>query len=268
MPHPKPVTDLAVTFIGVGNMGEAVLAGSLRGGLAADGVRVTTHRPENAERVASTHGVTGGTDNVAAVAGADLVVVGVEPAQVPDVLREVAGHLADDAVVVSLAGGVGVADLQAELPEPTAVVRALPNTPAAVGRGMVGLTPGPHCSPEQLDTVRAFFGLSGEVVVVPEEHQRALGSLSGSGPAHVFYVVDAMIEAGVTMGLSRDLARRLVVETVIGAGELLKETGGHPAVLREKVSSPGGSTIAAMGELDDRAVRAAFVSALTGRFRG
>lgn len=147
------------------------------------------------------------------------------------------------------------------------MVRVMPNTSALAQQGMAGLTPGAHCSEAQLEKVISFFELSGEVIVVSEEQQQAVGALSGSGPAHFFYVVDAMIEAGVTLGLQRDVARRLAVQTIVGAGALLKETGEHPVMLRERVSSPGGSTIAALGELDDRAVRAAFVSAITGRFR-
>lgn len=257
----------AATFIGIGNMAEAVLAGALRGGLDPRAVQATARHGERLERIAGLYGVGTTTSNPEAVAGAELVVVGVEPEQVPGVLGEIAGTVPGTAVVVSLAGGVSTTELESHLPEGTAVVRAMANIPALVGHGMAALTPGTHCTEGQLQQVSEFFALSGEVVVVPEEQQRAVGALSGSGPAHVFYVVDAMIEAGVTLGLRREVAHRLAVQTVVGAGALLQETGEHPVVLRERVSSPGGSTLAALGELDDRAVRAAFVSAITGRFR-
>lgn len=256
-----------VAFLGIGNMAEAVMAGALRGGLDPRAVQTTARHRDRLERIAGQYGVGTTTSNPEAVTGADLIVVGVEPEQVGGVLDEIADTVPETSVVVSLAGGVSTGDLEAHLPEGTAVVRVMPNTPALAGAGMAALTPGAHCSQNQLQTVAEFFALSGEVIVVPEEQQAAVGALSGSGPAHLFYVVDAMIEAGVTLGLRREVAHRLAVQTIVGAGALLQETGEHPVLLRERVSSPGGTTIAALGELDDRAVRAAFVSAITGRFR-
>lgn len=256
-----------VAFLGIGNMAEAVLAGALRGGHHPSAVRVTARHQERVDHIAGRYGVAGTTSNREAAARAVLVVVGVEPEQVGEILEEIADTVSDISVVVSLAGGISTTDLEAHLLEGTAVVRVMANTPALAGAGMAALTPGTHCTEDQLQQVSDFFALSGEVITVPEEQQPAIGSLSGSGPAHLFYVVDAMIEAGVTLGLHRDLALRLAVQTIVGAGALLKETGEHPVVLRERVSSPSGTTIAALGELDDRAVRAAFVSAITGRFR-
>ncbi|WP_077487823.1 pyrroline-5-carboxylate reductase [Sinomonas mesophila] len=257
----------ATAFIGIGNMGEAIMAGALKGGLDPQRVHATARRRHHVERIATQYGVTGGTDNREAVTTAELVVVGVEPEQVAGVLDEIADALPSTAVVVSLAARVTTQELEAHLRQGSAVVRVMPNTPAQVGEGLAVLTPGLNCSEEQLQKVRDFFSLSGEVIVVPEEQQRAVGALSGTGPAHFFYVVDAMIEAGVAMGLRRDMARSVVVQTIVGAGALLRESGEHPVVLRERVTSPGGNTVAAMGELDERAVRAAFVSAMTGRFR-
>jgi pyrroline-5-carboxylate reductase len=260
-------TNTSVAFIGIGNMGEAILAGALRGGQDPSNVQVTARRQERVDHITGHYGVRGTTINRDAVAGAALIVVGVEPGQVDGVLDDIAEAVSDTAVVVSLAGRVSTSDLEKHLPTGAAVVRTAPNTPALVGEGMVALAPGAYCTATQLQIVRNFFALSGEVVVLPEEQLPAVGALSGSGPAHIFYVVDAMIEAGATMGLSRDVAHRLVVQTIVGAGALLKETGEHPVLLRERVSSPGGTTLAALGELDNRAVRAAFVSAMTGRFR-
>jgi pyrroline-5-carboxylate reductase len=256
-----------VAFIGIGNMGEAVLAGALRGGQDPRTVRVTARRQERVDHIIEHYGVHGTTANRDAVAGAALVVIGVEPDVVGPVLSEIAEAISDTAVVISLAGRVSTATMEDHLPTGTAVVRTAPNTPALVGHGMVALAPGKHCTERQLQTVGDFFALSGEVIVVPEEHLPAVGALSGSGPAHVFYVVDAMIEAGATMGLPRELAHHLAAQTLVGSGALLKETGEHPVLLRERVSSPGGTTLTALGELDNRAVRAAFVAAMTGHTR-
>jgi pyrroline-5-carboxylate reductase len=260
-------TDEPVAFIGIGNMGEAVMAGALRGGQNPHTVRVTARRQERVDHMIEGYGVRGTTSNRDAVAGAALIIVGVEPDEVGPVLDEIAEVVIPTTVVVSLAGRVSTTALEDHLPTGTAVVRTAPNISALVGQGMVALAPGKHCTEMQLQKVCDFLALSGETVVLAEEQLPAVGALSGSGPAHVFYVVDAMIEAGVTMGLPRQVARRLVVQTVVGAASLLKETGEHPVVLRERVSSPGGTTLAALGELDNRAVRAAFVSAMTGHFR-
>jgi len=256
-----------VAFIGTGNMGEAVLAGSLRGGLDPASVRVTAQHDDSVRRLRETHGVAGGMSNTDAVRGADLVVIGVQPEAVPDVLAEIADRLPGAAVVVSLAGGVDIAALESALTPTTPVVRVAPNTGARVGRGMAALTPGTHCDADQLDLVRNFFTLSGDVLVLPEPQLPAVGAVSGSGPAHVFYLADAMIEAGGTAGLSWEVSRRLVLQTIVGAGAQLQETGEHPAVLRERVSSPGGTTLKATGILNERAVHGAIVAAMTDHLR-
>lgn len=260
-------TEKSVAFIGTGNMGEAVLAGALRGGQDPSAVQVTARHQERVDHITAHYRVHGTTSNRDAAAEADLVVIGVEPEEVAPVLDEIAETIPETAVVISLAGRVSTTHLEEHLRAGAAVVRVAPNTAAMVGQGMTALAPGRHCTETQLQTVCDFFALSGEVIVLPEEHLPAVGALSGSGPAHVFYVVDAMIEAGATLGLRREVARRLAVQTIVGAGALLKETGEHPVVLRERVSSPGGTTLAALGELDNRAVRAAFIGAMTGRFR-
>ena len=260
-------TDRSVAFIGTGNMGEAVLAGALRGGQNPSVVQITARRQERVDHITAHYGVRGTISNRDAVAEAGLVVIGVEPEEVAPVLDEIAGTIPETAVVISLAGRVSTTDLEEHLRAGAAVVRVAPNTAAMVGQGMTALAPGKHCTETQLQTVCDFFALSGEVIVLPEEQLPAVGALSGSGPAHVFYVVDAMIEAGAALGLRREVARRLVVQTIVGAGTLLQETGEHPVVLREHVSSPGGTTIAALGELDNRAVRADFIAAMTGHLR-
>lgn len=251
-----------IAFIGTGNMNEAVLVGALAGGCSASDFVATSRRESRCAQLRESHGVTTTTSNPEAVAGAQTVVLGVKPYQLDDVLAEIGPHLATGAVVVSLAVGRSTASLEERLPEGTAVVRVMPNTPAMVGRGMHAVTPGRHCDDEQLARTRALLAASGDVVTVAEKDHDAVTAVSGSGPAYLFYVADAMVEAGVLLGLQRDVAHRLAVQTIVGAGAMLAETGDTPVQLREKVSSPGGTTITALAELDARAVRAAVVAAM------
>ena len=190
------------------------------------------------------------------------MVIGVKPHQVTAVLDEVAPHLPPGATVVSLAAGVSTATLAAHLPAGTAVVRVMPNTPALVGMGMSVMSPAPGCPPESLALAERVLGAVGQVRTTPESQQDAVTAVSGSGPAYVFYVAEAMIDAGVMLGLPRDLAHDLTIQTLLGAATMLRDTGEHPTVLRENVTSPGGATAAAVHVLDDAAVKAAFANAM------
>ncbi len=241
-------------------MGGAVLRALLQAGFNPADVRATTLDAAAAAGLAS-EGVTV-TDNVAAVCGADTVLVATKPADVARVLTEVSGHLDPSAVVVSLAAGVTTAALEAVLPTGIAVVRVMPNTPALVGQGMLAASPGSSCPPERLAAVVALLAPCGDVVDVPEKHQDAVTAVSGSGPAYLFYLVEAMIEGGVAQGLPRPVAHRLATRTAYGAAAMLLADDAHPALLREQVTSPGGTTAAALRTLDARAVRAAVVDAV------
>jgi pyrroline-5-carboxylate reductase len=163
--------------------------------------------------------------------------------------------------VVSVAAGITTGFVEARLPDGVAVVRVMPNTPALVNEGMAAISPGTHCTDEQLELVEDLLAATGKVVRVPEKQQDAVTAISGSGPAYVFLVVEAMIEAGVHLGLPRPTATELAVQTVAGAGGLVRETGEHPALLRERVTSPGGTTAAALRVLEDHKLRAAFLAA-------
>ena len=163
---------------------------------------------------------------------------------------------------VSLAAGITTSYLESRLPQGRAVVRVMPNTPALVDQGMAAISGGAHCDPEHLAEAQALLAATGQVVEVPEKLQDAVTAISGSGPAYIFYVVEAMIEAGVVLGMPRATATQLVVQTLYGAATMIKETGQHPTVLREQVTSPGGTTAAALRELDDHKVRAAFITAM------
>jgi pyrroline-5-carboxylate reductase len=163
---------------------------------------------------------------------------------------------------VSLAAGITTDFLQARLPQGTPVVRVMPNTPALVDEGMAAISPGSHCDETHLAEAEALLRSCGKVIRLPENYQDAVTAISGSGPAYIFYVVEAMIEAGVLLGLPRATSTELVVQTLYGAATMLRETGEHPTVLREQVSSPAGTTMAALRQLDDHKVRAAFLTAM------
>jgi len=179
-----------------------------------------------------------------------------------DVLTEIAPHLRTGQLLISLAAGITTQYIEKHIPDGIAVVRVMPNTPALVDEGMAAISPGTHCDDEHLALAEQMLSVTGRVMRVPEKQQDAVTAISGSGPAYLFFVVEAMIEAGVHLGLPRDTATELVVQTMLGSAKLLRETGEHPTVLRERVTSPGGTTAAAVRQLEDHKVRAAFLVAM------
>ncbi len=201
-------------------------------------------------------------ENDQAVAEADTVILVVKPQDMADLLDEIRESLKPNTLVISLAAGVDTASIEERLPDGIAVVRVMPNTPAQVDEGMAAISAGSHSEQEHLDRVTEILSATGRVVTVPERYQDAVTAISGSGPAYLFFVVEAMIEAGVHLGLPRDIATQLVVQTMLGSAKLLRETGEHPTVLRERVTSPGGTTAAAVRQLEDHKVRAAFIGAM------
>ncbi|MDN5562734.1 MAG: pyrroline-5-carboxylate reductase [Luteococcus sp.] len=250
---------MRIALVGVGKMGEAVLAG-----LAAVGVHevvVVNRRAERDAELVQRYGVTAATLSEA-VAGSDVVVVAVKPKDVPGMLDELSPALTQQAVVVSLAAGITLQTMQQHLPAGAAAVRAMPNTPSLVGQGMSAASPGEHVDDEQLQRVLEVLAACGKAIVVPEDQQDGVTAVSGSGPAYIFAVAEAMIEAGVQLGLPRDVATVLANQTILGAGTMLTESGTHPSILRENVTSPGGTTAQALKVLDQRAVRAAFAEAM------
>lgn len=193
-------------------------------------------------------------EDVSAVAGADVVLLVVKPQDVASVLPQVAAAIEPGATVVSLAAGVRTGTLEAALPEDVAVVRAMPNTPAVIGRGMFGVSPGSRVPAERLDVVVDLLGSGGEVVVVDESRQDAVTAVSGSGPAYLFHLAEHMIAAGVEGGLDPEDARTLTVQTLVGAAELLAGSDDSPEELRRRVTSPNGTTHAAITAFDAHGV--------------
>ncbi|MCG2803817.1 MAG: pyrroline-5-carboxylate reductase [Cellulomonas sp.] len=256
------VQDLApVVVVGGGVMGGALLAGVLTAGWSPDKVRVV--EPDEARRtaLAAQHEVVVGGDVAVLAAGASVVLLAVKPAVVPAVLAALAPALAPGALVVSVAAGVPLALYERLLPPGTPVVRVMPNTPALIGKGVAAIAPGSAAREQHLELAERLLAATGMVVRVAEKDLDAVTAISGSGPAYAFYLIDAMAEAGVLLGLSRDVAQRLAVATVEGAAALASASGDHPVVLRERVSSPGGTTVAAVAELDAHGVRAGVVAA-------
>jgi pyrroline-5-carboxylate reductase len=249
MTDTQNVTLPTIAMLGAGSMGRAILSGLTAPGVTVEGgVRVTNRSATRAAELAGLPGVTpystedDASANRLAVDGAELVIVAVKPAMVADLLREIAPSLTPGAVVVSVAAGVTVATFESLLPETVSVVRSMPNTPAVVGKAVTGISPGTRSTPDDLARVRALFETVGEVVEVPESQLDALSTISGSGPAYVFFLVEALTSAAIGKGFTAEQARTLVNGTFAGAAELLVASGDDPAELRRRVTSPKGTT--------------------------
>jgi pyrroline-5-carboxylate reductase len=247
--------------MGAGKMGEALLSGLLRSGRSADDLIVTTRRPERAAELTARYGVEV-MDNLAAAKAAGVLMLAVKPQDMAVLVDEIAPVLAADRLVISLAAGIPTAFFERRLVEGVAVVRVMPNTPVLVDEGMSVISAGAHVSEAQLLATEALFRPVGRTVRVPESQQDAATALSGSGPAYFFFLVEAMIDAGILLGLPRSVAADLIVQTAVGAATMLRDTGEHPVKLREQVTSPAGTTISAIYELEKHGVRAALLSAL------
>jgi pyrroline-5-carboxylate reductase len=250
-----------LAFIGGGRMGEALIAGALRGSVRPADVVVVEPVVARAAFLNQEYGVHATVD-IAAIAAADVVVIAVKPDQVSAACAQLSPHLRDGALVISVAAGVSTSALESWLPSGVAVIRVMPNTPAFVGEGMSVMSAGTQATADHLARAQSLLESVGKVLTVPESKQDAVTAVSGSGPAYFFYLVEAMIEAGVQLGLTRDIARELAVQTAKGAATLMSESGEHPVVLRENVMSPGGTTAAAIRELEEQGVRGAVYSAL------
>ncbi|MFZ4117699.1 MAG: pyrroline-5-carboxylate reductase [Rhodoluna sp.] len=251
------MTQTTVAILGLGSMGTAILAGMIKNGTKGSDVRATTKTVESAERLAKEFGIKAyATDhqpqaNSLAVKGADIVLVAVKPAYVIEVLEEVKSVIAEDALVISVAAGVEIKTMENSLPESVAVIRAMPNTPALIGLGLTGISAGARVSDAELATAVALFELVGKTIVIPEEQIDALSTISGSGPAYVFYFIEEFIKTAVSHGFSEEDAYLLVTQTFLGASELIVQSHGDPAELRRKVTSPNGTTMKAVAVLQE-----------------
>lgn len=252
---------MTTAIIGAGVMGETLLSGLVRAGRRVDQLMVGEKRPERARELEERYGVAV-VSNRDAAAKADTVALVVKPQDMADVLEEIAPALRAGQLLVSLAAGITTAFIESRVPAGVAVVRVMPNTPALVDEGMAAIAPGSHCDERHLAEAESLMASTGKVLRVPEKQMDAVTAISGSGPAYIFFVVESMIEAGVHLGLPRTTATELVVQTLVGSAAMLRETGTHPVVLREQVTSPGGTTASALRELEVHRVRAAFLAAM------
>lgn len=258
----------ALAFLGAGSMGGAILRGVVASGIRVDGgITATNRTAEKAAAFSELEGVTSialadtPDGNTEAAAQARIVLVGVKPAMVPDLLREIAPSLTGDAIVVSLAAGVTLQTFADNLGAEVRVIRSMPNTPSTVGKGMTGLAAGAAATPDDVALVHRLFETVGAVVEVPESQIDALSTISGSGPAYVYLLIEELTKAAVGMGFSVADARLMVEQTFIGATALLDASGEEPSELRRRVTSPKGTTERAVAVLQDAHLDRTFAEA-------
>ena len=250
-------------MLGAGKAGEALIAGVLSSGWREPGELVATARhQERLDDLAARYSIRTTLSNIEAVQGASVVVIAVKPQDIDGLLAEIGGTIGSDQTVVSIAAAIPTARIEGHLSAHVPVVRVMPNTPMTVHEGMAGLAAGSHAEEEHLSQAEEVLGSVGRSVRVDEDYMDAITAVSGSGPAYFALLAESMIEAGILLGLSREVSTDLVVQTMLGTAKLLRDEKMHPVELREAVTSPGGTTIAAIRELEQAGVRAAFLNAI------
>src|SRR5436305_3318242 len=248
-------------ILGGGRIGAALLSGLLSSGWRDPSeIAVTSRREERLAELRERYGAEATADNAVAVNGAGIVVVAVKPQDIDALLGEISVHLTPEQTLVSVAAAIPTAHIEERIAEGIPVVRAMPNSPATVHEGMAGICAGSHAGDEQLALAEELLSHLGRVVRVPETWMDAITAVSGSGPAYFALLAEAMIEAGILLGLSREVSTTLVVQTMFGTAQQLRDQRMHPVELRESVTSPGGTTIAAIRELEQAGVRAAVLN--------
>lgn len=244
-------------------MGEALIAGLLKSGLATpNNLCASDIRPERCTHISKTHGIPCHLDNKMVVESSDIVILSVLPRDMKTALEGIREALTPAHLLISIAAGVTTPFIQRTLQRDIPVVRAMPNNPCMIGEGMIALAPTPNVTEENLQTAKAIFTSIGRVVVTEERHLDAITALSGSGPAYIYLVIEAMADAGLRVGLPKELGVLLSAQTALGSARMVLETGQHPARLRDMVTTPGGTTIEGVLELERAGVRSAFMSAI------
>jgi len=260
---PQKLSDKKLALLGAGKLGSILLRAYLKQGLfSAKRVTATVKHAEKAVALAKELGVGVTTENRKAAKGADIILLGVKPTVVAEVLKEISPELHEDTLIVSVAASVPTSYIEQHAGGKVPVVRAMPNTCSRVGSGMTGICRGTHARPEHLDTARAMFDAVGRTVVVDEKNMDAVTGLSASGPAFAYIILESLAEAGVKVGLPRDVSTLLAAQTMKGAASVVLETGDHPALLKDSVTTPAGCTIDGILELEEGKLRVTLIKAV------
>ncbi len=254
--------DRRVAFLGAGNMGAAIMRGLLRAGLPAAQLSATVRREERRAEVERTWGVQATLDNLQAARDAEVLVLSVKPQALDRLLTTIAPAVDHSKLIISVAAGVPIAAIERRLGAGARIVRAMPNTPSLVGAGATALSAGEHATAGDLALATAMFDSVGLTTVVDEALLDAVTGLSGSGPAYIFLIIEALSDAGVKVGLSRHQALKLAAQTVLGSAQLLLETNAHPGQLKDQVTSPGGTAIAGLHTLEAGGLRTTLINAV------
>ena len=257
------LSNKKVAVLGAGKLGGIILQALLREGLLSKELtRATVRHSDRASRLAEKLRIEVGTDNAKAVQGADIIFICVKPQTVQEVLEEIRPHISPGQLVISVAASVSTTQIENALGVKTAVVRAMPNTPCAIGAGMTGLCKGSYVSADEIALACLLFDVVGRTVVVDEKHMDAVTGLSASGPAFIYIILESLAEAGVKVGLPRDVATLLAAQTTMGAAKVVLETGDHPALLKDAVTTPAGCTIDGIMELEEGKLRVTLIKAV------
>jgi pyrroline-5-carboxylate reductase len=255
--------DRQVAFLGGGRMAEALISGLIRsGGRTVEEITVTCRREERARELAGKYGIHATLDNGEAVRGSNVIVLMAKPQDMEVLIDQVRADVGADDLVITFAAGIRTSFVEKHLPDGVPVVRVMSNVPVMVDEAMSVIAAGSHATDEHLQVAEELLGYVGKVLRLKESHLDAVTATSGSGPAYFFLLAEAMIEACILLGLSRDVATELIIQTMLGSAKMLRDTGKHPVELREMVTSPGGTTIEAIRHLEEAGVRAAFLNAI------
>lgn len=258
------LSDETVAVIGAGNIGHALIGGMVESGLIDAESVIATRRTQPAldDLAEEFPGLKTTTDNTEAVQDASIILLTIKPQSRAEVVTNIRDHVDREVLVTSVLAGITTERLQLAFGQDQPVVRAMPNTPALVDEGATALSPGTYATDQHIEKARSIFEAVGEVVAVPEEHMDAVTGLSGSGPAYVYMFIEALTDAGVKQGMSRKDASKLAAQTVYGAAKLAIDTGKHPAILRDEVTTPGGTAISAVSSLEEHGLRTMLINAV------
>ncbi len=260
----KRFNQRTVAILGAGNMGTALMKGIINAQLTPpQKIYACDVNSEKLDQLSAEWKINTTLDPVKAVEASEVILLCVKPVTLPKILSQIKDVINEKKLVISIVAGVKIAYIQQSLEKEVAIVRAMPNIAATVDEGAAAISFGEYVSPELHEIASAIFEAVGEVVVVAEENLDAVTGLSGSGPAYIYMVIEAMIDGGVKMGLARDIATKLAIQTVLGSAKLVKTSGLHPAILRDQVTTPGGTTINAIHELESHGLRSMIINAVT-----